>query len=95
MAPSNYDEEKSLFREFYSDNIKLLEGAVDSYKALISSLLTYDENIYVSKVEGRIKDKEECIRKFNLKYRKSLEAKDGKYTIKGKTGSGLAIKHSC
>ena len=95
MAPSDYDKEKSIFREFYSDNVKLLEGAVDSYKALISSLLTYDENIYVSQVEGRIKDKEECIRKFNLKYRKSLEAKKAEYTIKEHISDLIGLRVVC
>jgi len=95
VEPSDYDREKGIFREFYSDNIKLLEGAVDSYKALISSLLTYDEEIHVSKVEGRIKDKEECIRKFNLKYRKSLEARQSEYSIKEHISDLIGLRVVC
>ncbi|ABK38957.1 GTP pyrophosphokinase [Aeromonas hydrophila] len=81
MPSLDFEKEKSTFREYYSDNIKLLEGAIISFKALISALLEHDGSIYLSKVEGRVKEKEECIRKFNLKYRKKLEADETEYTI--------------
>ena len=73
MASSDFDKEKNLFREFYSDNLGLMEGATNSFCTLINALLTHSGGIAISKIEGRVKDKEECIRKFNLKYRKSLE----------------------
>ncbi|CAH1388176.1 GTP pyrophosphokinase [Candidatus Nitrotoga sp. M5] len=95
MASLDFDKEKSIFRESYSDNIKLLEGAVDSFRALISALLTHDENIYVSKVEGRIKDIEECIRKFNLKYRKALEAEGTDYSIKDHISDLIGLRVVC
>lgn len=66
MASSDFDKEKKLFREFYSDNLGLMEGATNSFCTLINALLTHSGGIAISKIEGRVKDKEECIRKFNL-----------------------------
>jgi len=82
MASLDFDVEKHSFREFYSDNLGLLEGANNSFCTLIEALLTHSGGISISKIEGRVKDKEECIRKFNLKYRKALETSEMVYEIK-------------
>lgn len=55
MASLDFEKEKNQFREYYSNNIKLLEGATDSFRTLIDALLTHSENIYISKVELKIK----------------------------------------
>lgn len=95
MASKIFDSEKSIFREFYSDNFSLLDGANKSFCALINALLTHSANISVSKIEGRVKDKEECIRKFNLKYRKGLEAEDKSYSIKDHISDLIGLRIVC
>lgn len=82
MASLDYDFEKNHFREFYSDNLKILDDAKTSFCALINALVSHSGDIAVSKIEGRVKHKEECLRKFNLKYRKELEANEAEYEIK-------------
>jgi len=95
MASLDFDTEKSLFREFYSDNINLMEGATTSFSTLINALLTHSGDIPISKIEGRVKDKEECIHKFNLKYRKSLEASDTPYSIRDHISDLIGLRVVC
>lgn len=95
MASLDFDKEKGLFRDFYSDNFSLLEGANNSFCTLINALLTHSGGIAISKIEGRVKEKEECIRKFNLKYRKTLEANNTEYTIKDHLSDLIGLRVVC
>jgi putative GTP pyrophosphokinase len=95
MASLDFDSEKNAFREFYSDKQNLLEGANKSFCALINALLTHSGDIAISKIEGRVKDKEECIRKFNLKYRKFLEADETTYSIKDHISDLIGLRVVC
>lgn len=95
MASLDFEKEKYNFREYFSNNIRLLEGATVSFRTLLDALLTHSENIYISKVEGRIKDKEECIRKFNLKYRKKLESSQTEYEIKDHITDLIGLRVVC
>lgn len=95
MASLDFEKEKFHFREFYSNNIKLLEGAKDSFRTLIDALLNHSENIYISKVEGRVKDKEECVKKFNTKYRKKLEESKTEYEIKDHITDLIGLRVLC
>ena len=61
MASLDFDCKKNIFREFYSDNFSLMEGATASFSTLINALLTHSGGIAISKIEGRVKEKEECI----------------------------------
>lgn len=81
MLSLDFESEKSQFREFYSSSHQLLEDAKDSFVALINALLIHAGSIAISKIEGRVKDREECIKKFNRKYRASLESSSTPYTI--------------
>ncbi|MDH5856460.1 GTP pyrophosphokinase [Lampropedia aestuarii] len=81
MASLDFDVEKTVFREFYDTERPLLEGAKASFLTLIRSLLA-SANITVSKVEGRLKAREECIKKFTRKYRSDLESSETPYEIK-------------
>jgi len=81
MASLDFDAEKTAFREYYDAERLLLEGAIESFLTLIRSLLA-SANITVSKIEGRLKKREECIKKFTRKYRSSLESSKTPYEIK-------------
>lgn len=95
MASLDFEKEQNNFREYYSNNIKLLDGATLSFRTLIEALLIHTEGIYVSTVEGRVKDKEECIRKFNLKYRNKLEAENIEYEIKNYITDLVGLRVIC
>lgn len=82
MPSLDYEYEKAQFQEFYALNQKLLEDAKDSFVALVNALLIHGGAIAISKIDGRVKDREECVRKFNRKYRPALEADQRPYEIK-------------
>lgn len=95
MPSLDFDQEKQEFRDFYSENFNLLEDAKLSFCALINALVSHGGNIALSKIDGRVKDKEECIRKFNLKYRKSLETESTPYSIKDHITDLIGIRIVC
>ncbi|NVZ38959.1 RelA/SpoT domain-containing protein, partial [Pseudomonas sp. 21615526] len=95
MPSLDFDQEKVLFREFYSDNLNLLGDAKLSFCALINALVTHSGNVALSKIEGRVKDKEECIRKFNIKYRKNLEAEQKIYSIQEHITDLIGLRVVC
>lgn len=68
MASLDYETEKTAFREFYDGSRALMEAASSTYVTLIRSLLATEDVIASAKVEGRIKDREECLGKFRRKY---------------------------
>jgi putative GTP pyrophosphokinase len=80
MAATDFEVEKEKFRKFYEDQFKVLQSSIDLFKSLIQSLLQ-SGNIGISRIEGRVKDKDECIKKFYRKYLKELEKNDTPYEI--------------
>lgn len=95
MPSTDFEKEKSAFRDFYEQNSALLNDAKDSYCALINALVTHSGSVAVSKIEGRVKDKEECIRKFSLKYRQSLESSNTPYEIRDHISDLIGIRIVC
>lgn len=73
--------EEIAFRHFYTRELPVLEHASAFFMALLHSVLAKAGNIEISKVEARVKDREECIRKFSRKYRATLEEGDLDYEI--------------
>lgn len=95
MPSLDFDTEKKLFREFHDSNTKLLENAKNSFITLITALLSASGSNSISKIEGRVKDKEECIKKFNLKYRTDLEAENTPYSIQEKITDLIGLRIIC
>jgi len=95
MASLDFDLEKSHFREYYDSNRELLEDAKDTFINIVNTLLTQAEQVNLSKVEGRVKDREEAIRKFNVKYRKQLEVEGKEYVIADHISDLIAIRAVC
>ncbi|WJV27311.1 MULTISPECIES: GTP pyrophosphokinase [Pseudomonas] len=81
MPSLDFEVEKQDFRDYYNGNHGLLDGAKKSFITLVDSLIRGSSDIAVSKIEGRIKDRDECIKKFNRKYRADLEANSQEYRI--------------
>ncbi|WP_027358127.1 nucleotidyltransferase family protein [Desulforegula conservatrix] len=73
----------------------MLEDAKNSFVTLVNTLVTHSGHIAVSKVEGRVKNKEECIKKFNQKYRTELEAISQAYSIKDHISDLIGLRIVC
>lgn len=95
MPSLNFELEKEQFLDFYASNHKLLEGAKDSFVALANALLIHVGSIAISKIDGRVKDKAECIKKFNLKYRTALESSSTPYSIREYITDLIGVRVVC
>ncbi|AMG30786.1 (p)ppGpp synthetase [Grimontia hollisae] len=94
MASLDFEVEKQKFREFYNDNHYVLERAKDSFISIINSILV-TEGISISLVSGRVKDREECIKKFSRKYQAKLEENSTEYEIKDYITDILGLRIVC
>lgn len=81
MSSLDFEKEKQTFRDYYNENHGLLDGAKSSFIALVSSLIRNSSGISLSKIEGRVKDRDECVKKFSRKYRTTLETGGYEYQI--------------
>ena len=81
MPSLDFEFEKQVFCDFYNENQGLLDGAKNSFVSLIESLLINSSEIAFSKIEGRVKNRDECIKKFTRKYRSKLESDGNPYQI--------------
>lgn len=95
MPSLDFEAEKSEFRVFYEQNLSLLNDAKSSFIALLTALVTHSRSIDVSKVDGRVKEKEECIRKFSRKYRPALEETNTPYEIKTHISDLIGLRIVC
>lgn len=95
MSSLDYQFEKRQFRLFYDKNRSLFEEAKNGYVEVISNLLTQANVAEVTKIEGRVKDREECIKKFQRKYLNSLEADERAYEIKSYLSDLIGIRIVC
>ena len=81
MSSLDFETEKQNFRDYYNENHDLLESARNSFITLTTSLIHNANAIPISQIDGRVKDREECIKKFNRKYRAEVETENTPYTI--------------
>lgn len=95
MASLDFELEKRIFRKFYDNNRPLFEEAKNAYISAISSLIKKSDVGEVTKIEGRVKDKEECIKKFHRKYQSKLEADEQPYEIKDYLSDLIGIRIVC
>ena len=95
MSSLNFEAEKAEFRTYYEQNLSLLNDAKASFIALLTALVTHSRNIEVAKVDGRVKEKEECIRKFSRKYRPQFEESNTPYEIKSNISDLIGIRIVC
>lgn len=94
MPSLDFDAEKAAFREFYDSNLDVLVDAKASFLTLIRSLLVGTEHASTV-ATGRIKDREESIKKFSRKYQSALE-KDGiPYEIKDHITDLVGLRLVC
>jgi hypothetical protein len=56
MPSLDFDLEKKNFRESYNDKRTVFDDCKNSMIALLNSVFAADPNIFISKIDGRIKD---------------------------------------
>lgn len=81
MPTLDFDQAKSEFRTYFDEHASLFEDACSSFIALLTALVSHSGKIQVAKIDGRVKDREECIRKFSRKYRAGFEEGGAAYDI--------------
>jgi len=95
MASLDFELEKRIFRKFYDKNRSHIEETKNVYVDAINALLKRSDVGEVTKVEGRVKDKEECIKKFHRKYQNKLETDEHPYEIKDFISDLIGIRIIC
>ena len=92
---TDFLEKKELFKEFYVTNYSKLLNAEKSFRNLIHLLLSNTSEISTPKVHSRLKERNEVIDKFNLKYRKTLEEKEADYNIRDHITDLIGVRVIC
>lgn len=95
MPSLDFEREQTVFRNYYESNRNLLLGAKKAYMRIINSLIRRSDAGEVTRIEGRVKDREECIRKFQRKYRSRLEADEQPYEIRDYLTDLIGIRIVC
>lgn len=95
MASLDFELEKLNFRKYYEHNQSHFEEAKNAYIRIITTLIKQSDVGEVTKIEGRIKDQEECIKKFHRKYQSKLEADEQPYAIKDFLSDLIGIRIVC
>lgn len=95
MASLDFDLEESHFRNFYAEHRSALDDACAALTALVADVVTRGGLVDVAKVEGRIKDVDECVSKFVRKYRPALEERNTPYDIQSYITDLVGVRVVC
>ncbi len=95
MPSLNFELERRNFLLYYDSNRQLFEEAKNACISIITSMLRQSKIVEVTKIEGRIKNKDECIKKFHRKYQGKLEAKEQPYCIQNYISDLIGIRIIC
>lgn len=95
MPSLDFDLEESNFRAFYAQQSAALEDACAALTALVAATVTQAGGVDITKVEGRVKDADECIRKFIRKYRPALEESNTPYDIQSYITDLIGVRVVC
>lgn len=95
MASLDFDVEEARFRARYAQQQDALQAACQALTDMVATLLDQAGGVEVSKVEGRVKDVDECIRKFIRKYRPGLEESNTPYDIQTYITDLLGVRVVC
>jgi putative GTP pyrophosphokinase len=95
MPSLDFDLEATRFRAFYAQHRTALETACTALTARVSSVLHHAGGVDITKVEGRVKEVDECVRKFVRKYRPSLEEHNQPYDIQSYLSDLIGVRVVC
>ena len=82
MKSLDFEQESARFHVFHAQHLSLLQQALVSFMDQLRSLCADLPGVDIAKMEGRIKDADECVRKFSRKYRPALEESSTPYEIR-------------
>jgi ppGpp synthetase/RelA/SpoT-type nucleotidyltranferase len=95
MASLDFEHEELEFKAFHAAHEALLKTLCESLQLKVASLISGRHGLQISKIEGRVKDKNECIQKFSGKYRNALEEQNQPFAIKDHITDLLGIRIVC
>ena len=95
MPSLDFDREESLFRAFYAQQCSALAVACEALTSMVSAVVAQAGGVDIAKVEGRVKDADECIRKFVRKYRPALEESNTPYDIQSYITDLVGVRVVC
>jgi len=87
--------EEAVFHDFYARELPALQQACTFFMDLLQTILSQSRHIDIAKVEGRVKDKDECLRKFSRKYRTALEESGTPYEIRHYITDLIGVRVVC
>lgn len=89
-----YKEKRQDFSNYYMNNQLSFKNACESFQNIIS-LLTVNIQNGRPKILGRIKQKDECLRKFEVKYRNEAEKSGVNYSISSFITDLIGVRIVC
>ncbi len=95
MSITTFPREKEEFKKYYNQNYELFKDAASSFANLVLLLLTDKDEFETPNVIYRVKDREECIKKFERKYLKQLEEEGKEYKIKDYITDIIGLRVIC
>lgn len=95
MASLDFDLEASHFRTFYAQQVAALDAACMAITGLVAAAVAHAGGVDIAKVEGRVKEADECIRKFVRKYRPALEESNTPYDIQSYITDLIGVRVVC
>ncbi|MDD0815789.1 RelA/SpoT domain-containing protein [Curvibacter sp. HBC28] len=95
MPSRDFELEQQVFRAFHQAHAAELSTLCQALQKRIAGLLSGQSGLQVSKVEGRVKQVDECLRKFSAKYRPALEDQNQPYSIQPHITDLLGLRVVC
>jgi putative GTP pyrophosphokinase len=95
MASLDFEHEELEFKAFHAAHAPLLQTLCAGLQLKIAGLLQGHPGLQIAKIEGRVKDRDECIRKFSGKYRNALEEQNQPFVIQDHITDLLGIRIVC
>ncbi len=95
MASLDFQNENRVFREWYARKYPTLRAAEKTFRNLIQLLLSDVDEMPQPKVVSRLKDRDECIAKFQRKYQTYLEKAEIDYEIQPHVTDLIGIRVIC
>ena len=94
-SASHLAREEAAFHAFYALERPALEQACTFFRDLLQTILSQARHIDIAKIESRVKDRDECLRKFSRKYRAALEDSGGPYEIRPYITDLIGVRVVC
>jgi ppGpp synthetase/RelA/SpoT-type nucleotidyltranferase len=95
MASLDFEIENRNFIEWHAKFYPSLRAAEKTYRNLLHLLLSDINNLPRPKIISRLKDRDECITKFQRKYQANLELEKSEYEIKNEITDIIGIRVIC